>query len=210
MPIISQAKALEDLSPHFGPFYELATGAWEDCRNLPFKDLAIFTFRTKSSAVHDYMVARAAIYAELVEGVRPFTKNLMKGIVVKGMHAVYAIRFKKLDEEGKSKSLPTQQVKAYRNQVQLEGIDAQCHLELGYITNPLRTQVLDVRLVCPSGEVSNAWATSINETTVKPVVEDIFETWYDSEVEPAAVGPKRDEKKDGVVIQFPGAGDEKP
>lgn len=200
MPIISQAEALKDLAPHLGSFYAIATGAWDDCRNLPGKDLAIFTFRTKSSAVHDYMVFRAAHYCEVAERIRPFKKNGMKGILVDGK---YAIRFKKLDEDGKSKSQRTQQVMLYRSQVQLEGIDAQHHLELGYVTNSLRTEVLDVRIVCPSGEAANAWGSSIIASPAVSIVEDLFEEFYDSDFEPAAIGPKGDESKDATVIKFP-------
>jgi hypothetical protein len=199
MPIVSQAQALEDLKHHFPAFYEWATGAWNDCRGLPTKDLAVFTFRTKASAIHDYIVARAAIYCETVEDVKPFKKNGMKGILIGGK---YAIRFKKLDEDGRSRSQPTQQVKQFRSQIQLEGIDAEHHLELGYITDAFQTSVLDVRLVCPSGESSNAWGESIGESTSNPVIEDIFAEFQDSDIGETEIAPKVAEEKEGKVIPF--------
>jgi hypothetical protein len=199
MRIVTQAQALEDLKHHFPAFYEFATGAWDDCRNLPTKDLSVFTFRTKSSAIHDYMVARAAVHCETVEDMKPFKKNGMKGILVAGK---YAIRFKKLDEDGRSKNQPTQQVKQFRSQIQLEGIEAEHHLELGYVTNAFQTEVLDVRLVCPSGELSNAWAESIGESVCSPVIEDIFAEFQDSEIGETEIAPKGVEEKEGKVIPF--------
>ncbi len=187
MPIVSQAKAIADLEAHLPHLVNLVTQAWDDVECLPEQTRAIMTPRSRSSLVHDHMLSRAASYAAKSDGVRYFERQLMHGLIFKGK---YALRFKKLDDDGLSRNHPTTQVTEFRSQIGLEGIDAAHHLEIGYVTNALGTSIQDVRLTCPAGR-GNAWSVSVTGSTAKAVIVDIFDSVEPTEIEEAEIAPRK-------------------
>ncbi len=196
MPIVSQVKALADLKAHLPHLTSLVTEAWQDVERLPGHTRAIMTPRSRSSLVHDHMLSRAASYAAKSDGVRYFERQLMHGLIIMGK---YALRFKKLDDEGLSRNHPTLQVTEFRSQIELEGVDAAHHLEIGYVTDDLGTCVEDVRLTCPSGR-GNAWSVSVIGATAKSIVVDIFDGVEPAEIEEAKIAPR---KSSADVLAFP-------
>lgn len=195
MSIVSQVKVTTDLEAHMPYLVDLVKGAWEDVENLPALLKVIMTPRTRASLIHDHMLSRAAKYAAESEGVRYFERQLMHGLVFEGK---YAIRFKKLDDDSLSRNQPTTQVTEFRSQIELEGIDAAHHLEVGYVTDSLGTSVRDVRITCPSGR-GNAWSVSVMDCIAKAVVVDIFADVEPSEIEQADITPR---KKSADVLPF--------
>ncbi len=184
--IVAQSKATVDLLTHLPHLSKLVQQAWEDVKKAPSEWQLIMCARTRASLMHDCMLARAAIYADQTSGVRLFERLGMHGIVVDGR---YAIRFKMFDKDSNSKNQPTRQVAEFRAQAELEGIDAAHHLELGYVINELATEVVDVRMTCPSGR-GNAWVLSIMGEVAETVIADIFSSAVD-EIEAADVKPRR-------------------
>lgn len=159
------------LAPHIDALYGVATLPWDEYHSsVPQELLVAFGPRTRASAVHDLMIRDATRYAVSAEGVRPFERQMMKGLVIDGR---IAIRLKKLDEDGYSRGHYTKQVEEYRSQRVLDGIDAAHHLELGYVLNKDETEISEVRVVCPSGRAV-AWWSRIDSSGIQPVVMDLL------------------------------------
>lgn len=199
MAIVSREVVCEDLDQHLDAFDEMVRAAWKDYESLPDRCHVVFGARSRASNVHDFLLDRAASYAATTPGVKFFKRNLMHGIVIDGK---YAIRFKKFDLDNRSKNQPTQQVAEFRNQIDLDGIDAPHHLEVGYVLDFLESEVLDVRLACPSGH-GNAWVVSVSDRGAAAVLADLFSPvdhgGSEAEIEPADIAPR---KVEGEVVPF--------
>lgn len=196
MPLIALEEATETLEYHFEPIYEIVSGAFQDYQeNVPDDVQMVFSSRTRASAIHDYMIDRAAKYATDRNGVRVFESKLMYGLTFDNK---IALRFKKLNEEGLSKNQPTKQVQEFRGQVPIDGVEAVHHLEAGYILDDIQQSIQQVKLVCPSGE-GIYWMIELSAAGVKPVVLDIFENReITDDVQPAIIVPK----EKGIIIPF--------
>ena len=196
MPLVPMSKALADLEPHLGAIAAIAVKAWDRYHELPEADRMIFGARERANCVHAYMVHYAAEYVAVAVGrLRCFERNQMCGVVIDNK---YAIRFKKLDEESRSRNQPSRQVDEFRCQVELDGIDASHHLELGYVLNRPGTKLLDVRLVHPAGD-GVAWAKSIAPAFQDATLRDLFEA---SEASDVVVPAEIEAKKSAVVLKF--------
>jgi len=195
MAIVSQEVVCAELAEHLDALDGMVRGAWSDYIALPSECHIVFGLRSRASVVHDFLLSRAAAYAESTAGVRYFKRNLMHGLVFNNR---YAIRFKKFDDENRSRNQPTIQVLEYRSQIELDGVDAAHHLEVGYVLDSLDTEVLDVRLACPAGH-GNAWVTSISDEGAGAVLADLFpsQNGGGDEIEPARIEPR---KPEGEVI----------
>jgi hypothetical protein len=69
----------------------------------------------------------------------------------------YALRIKKLDSASRSRNVRTKQDQHFRAQVPLPGLSAMYNLELGYVLDETRTEIVDVRLVCLNGRRPYWW-----------------------------------------------------
>lgn len=184
--IVAKDTAAQDLAGHLPQFTSLVRGAWSDVESLPDDVRVVMSPRTRACAVHDFMVSRAAGYAARTEGVVCFERQLMHGLIVDGK---YAIRFKKLDEDGLSRNQPTAQVMEFRSQIELDGIEALHHLEVGYVLNSFGTEIVDILITCPAGR-GNAWAMSIKDHQALTVVANIFDQLVPDTVPEAVIKPR--------------------
>ncbi len=200
---ISQSEAAPLIQRHIKALYDIPTKAWDEYHaKVPKELLVSFGARTRASAVHDLMVRNAARYSSEVENVALFEVRMMRGLV---LSQLLAIRLKKLDEESGSRSQPTEQVTKFRNQEQLDGIDALHNLELGYVLNESETNIAEVRLVCPSGD-GVAWSMRIGPEAAEPSVVDLLPKPSDPGPDkPAKITPK---KPDSVVVPIRAKKDE--
>lgn len=190
--MISFNETKEILEPHLAAFYQVPNEAWSDYLDIPEKTRLVFSRRTRASAVHDYMISRAAKYAESVDGVRLFNLNMLYGLIIENI----AIRFKKFDESNLSSNQLTKQVINFRNQCQLEGIKAIHNLEVGYSLDKNEMKISQVTLACPSGIKNNLWEIEINEFKPLELVIDLFHEYQEEDIQPAKIKPK----KKGEVI----------
>lgn len=126
---------------------------------------------TRAGIVHDYTVARAARLCSANPNAR---LEEIRQLYVLVLEQKIAIRFKKLDEELHSRNQPTQQVKDFRSQLQLDGIEAPHNLEAGYVLDKLEKSIRDVHIVCPNGS-GIFWDIELSDQTVTTKVADIFE-----------------------------------
>lgn len=192
MGLISQSDAMAIIKPHIGALNDLAFAAWAEYhREIPASLLIKLCPRTRASAIHNLMVAGATKYAAIASGIRVFDRQMMKGITV---NDILAIRFKKMDEDNRSHNQPSKQVQAFRSQKHLDGIEALHNLELGYIVNDHETEVVESRLVHPSGK-GVYWWSGLNEGDQGGTIE-MFPTPPRPEPKPPKIGPK---KKDNII-----------
>jgi hypothetical protein len=206
MALISQSDAAEIIQPHARALYEIPANAWDEYHaKVPADLLVSFGPRTRASAVHDLMIQNAAKYASQANDTVLFDMRMMRGMVIKSL---LAIRMKKLDEESSSRSQPTAQVTAFRNQETIDGLQALHNLELGYVLNEAETDIAEIRLVCPSGD-GVYWWMRIGPTGAQPMVLPLFAAPTgpagDNNKGPAKIGPKQ---KDGVVVPLRSRKDE--
>lgn len=179
----------------------MVTSPWDEYHaRIPGDMLVSFCTRSRASCLHNLIIREASRYAAQREDVRVFERSLMKGIVIDDR---IAIRFKKLDEESLSRGHYTRQVREFRSQRQLDGIDAAHHLEIGYVLNRDETEIAEVRVVCPSGR-SVAWWARLDETGIQPVVFDLLAPNDPSGDGGAIVKPKTP----AVVVPLRRKGDE--
>ena len=90
-----------------------------------------------------------------------------------GIHAVaidcgrvtFLLRYKKLDIARMSKNVPTLRSRAFRGQMEIEGLPSSVHVEAGYILNATGTSFESVELVCPKPNGVN-WCIALPETGV--------------------------------------------
>jgi hypothetical protein len=169
--LLTQDEAIAALGPHVDALFKIATAPWDEYHaRMPQDLLVTFSTRTRATAIHDLMVRDAIKYAASADRVRPFERQMMRGMVIDDR---IAIRFKKLDEDSYSRGHYTRQVEEYRSQQSLDGIDAAHHLELGYVLNRDETEVAEVRIVYPTGR-NNAWWSRIDGADIQPVVIDLL------------------------------------
>ena len=75
------------------------------------------------------------------------------------------IRFKKMDEDGRSRNYPTKQAKAFDRQMALPGIPhPPLNLVVGYLLDPTGTKVERVQVAMPAGKAIN-WCAAIVPTS---------------------------------------------
>jgi hypothetical protein len=160
--LISYDAAQTQLAELFDPLWEIVDDAWDDWQTETSpKAKAILTTRSRASNMHDYMVWRARRFCETRDDIEVRVKRLMCVLVIHTGTAAFAIRFKKLDEDGLSRNQPTKQVQTFRRQDSLDGIPEAHHLEVGYILSRDQSKINAIEMVCPSGEKSNAWRCEI-------------------------------------------------
>jgi len=94
------------------------------------------------------MVAFAREFFVGDENIRIFSK---RGLAVVNIKDVVLLRFKKLDNNKRSRNIPTTQQYLFRAQLDLPGIPSELtHLEAGYVLNELQTGLDGVYITCPN------------------------------------------------------------
>ena len=130
----------------------------------------IHSSRSRASLVHDHMVDRAIKYAAKESGVQIIEKSGLYLFVFDGK---IAVRFKKFDEELKTRNQPSGQVEQFKAQMQLPGVQAAHNLESGYILSADAQSLAAVHLVCPSG-TGVYWDILLTAQSQTSVVQDLF------------------------------------
>ena len=199
MPLIDRDEAIAALQPHLGAIYDILHGGLADLHALPLEDRRSFTATTRAGMVHDYQIKRAARYFSGFSDVR--VHELSK-LFLFDIHQTVALRFKKFDSALKSSGWATGQVREFRGQVQLGGVDAPSNIEAGYVLDPLDKEIVWAGLVCPNNE-GYYWQVQLMEERTVNTVTDIFDK---SDVQEQGTTFKA--KKTGLVIPINRNGNE--
>jgi hypothetical protein len=171
MPLIDRDPAIAALQPHLGAIYNILHGGVADLHVLPLEARRCLTPTTRAGMVHDYQIERATKYFSKFDDVRVHELNKL---FVFDVSQRVALRFKKLDTAFRSSNLSTTQVREFRGQVQLGGVDAPSNLEAGYVLCPLEREVVWVGIVCPNNE-GTYWQVELKDSKTINTVTDIFD-----------------------------------
>lgn len=152
--MIEYENAHDMLLPYFDRLWGVIRGGWGDWTK-EVSDLvrARASPRSRATMIHDFMRWRSGKLAEEDQTVKVLVRQQMFVLVFapKGFNGRIGIRLKKLDENGLSKNQPTKQILEFRGQLALPEIEADYHLEAGYVVDRFGMELTSVDLVCPSG-----------------------------------------------------------
>jgi hypothetical protein len=196
MALIESGEALSLLGRHLPAFYRCVDGAWTDYMSYPIEKRIIHSERSRASLVHDHMVDRASQYAAREEGVEIMERSGLHLFVFGG---TIAIRFKKFDEDLRTRNQPTEQVKRFKAQYSLIGVPDAHNLESGYILSPDGQSIKAIHLVCPSG-TGIYWDVLLTESEQTSVVQDLFGKSLETEEENSGARVKR--REEAKIIQL--------
>jgi hypothetical protein len=173
--LISFDDAQTALKPYYNKIWTLINAAWNDWQQLPPSALAKASARTRASFVHDFMVARANGLVDVDGTIRSIRHRAMFTLVIESETGFIALRLKKLNEDGLSKSQPTKQVRDFQAQVTIEGIGAAHHLEVGYVLSHAEDSIRSIDMVCPSGLNAILWKAEITPNRIEGRVANILD-----------------------------------
>lgn len=195
---IAQLEAVGILEPHFNSIWRIVTGAWGDY-NEHYKEMKHkYTPTCRANIIHSHMVDNAKKEFEGVKGVKPM---VIDGLFILSIENKLVVRFKKLDDDMKSRNYPTNRQIDYLAQMDIPGIPLATRLEAGYQLNELQTGYKSVLITCPQGskiawylEVQEPPATNIHELPMRPVDPD----------KPSRIAVKEGERKEAKKNARPG------
>ncbi len=199
--LIEFDNARQAMLPYFDRLWSVVNGAWEDWETETSpKVRAISSTRTRACLVNDFMRIRGSRLAEEDETIRIAIKQQMFVLVFSppDFQGCIGIRLKKLDEDGLSKNQPTIQVKEFRGQLALPEVEADYHLEAGYVIDRFGSALMSVDLVCPSGN-GTYWKAEIVPNGANQNVANLFpqeESIGMKEVQVRKKSDKQDGEKD--------------
>ncbi len=121
-------------------------------------------------AAHDNTAAAKNVHRHVLEEVELAIIDLSglamvdaRGLMVLNIHDRLIIRFKKMDEEGRSASYPTQQQRDFDRQLPLPGLPmAATRLTFGYEPDLAFSAIVRVLAACPLGPRTH-WCVQVNE-----------------------------------------------
>jgi hypothetical protein len=197
MALIEQHDAISILENHLSALYGVIDGAWSDYQSYPIDKRIVHTPRSRASLVHDHMIDRAAKYAAKEHGVKIIE---VRGLYVFVFGEQIAVRFKKFDEELKTRNQPSGQVQRFKNQMQLPGVLSAHNLESGYILSEDAQSLSAVHLVCPSG-TGIYWDILLTDQAQTGVVQDLFAKKLDNDESNEGAKVKRRESAKIITIK---------
>jgi len=147
--------AYQAMLPYFDRLWGVVNGSWDDWgTELSPKVRALASTRTRACMVNDFMRTRGTRLAEEDPNIKAVIRQQMFVLVFSPpeLNGCIGIRLKKLDEDGISRNQPTNQAKEFRGQQTLPEVEADFHLEAGYVVDRFGSALMSIDLVCPSGE----------------------------------------------------------
>ncbi|TSA58283.1 MAG: hypothetical protein D4R39_01025 [Methylophilaceae bacterium] len=187
--------------PYFDRLWGVVNGAWGDWgTEISPKVRALSSARSRACLVNDFMRIRGGRLAEEDASIRIVLKQQMFVLVFSppNFQGCIGIRLKKLDEDGLSKNQPTIQVKEFRGQIPLIGVEADYHLEVGYVVDRFGSALMSVDLVCPSNN-GNYWTAEIMPNGANQSVSNLFPQEKTHGIKEVRIRKKSDksDKQDG-------------
>jgi hypothetical protein len=150
------------LEPFLDEFSAVTTSAHKTYRAYPPAILVEHTARAAASCTYDHMVAEAERRFVSRTDVRPLVLSGLKLWLIGtdlDLHTV--IRWKKMDDSGRSRSYPTKQAKAFDFMDDLPGLPPQpTRVTIGYVLDASNTQIKRVQIARPNGR-SVDWCAAI-------------------------------------------------
>jgi len=160
MPYRSMHEILDDLGDDLiDDFDAIAREAHEKYRAYDPSVLIEHDARAQASCTYTHMVAAADRRFVAREGVVPLEIRGLKVWLFEGAGIV--VRFKKMDEDGRTRNYPTKQALAFDRQLELPGIPPKpVRLTAGYLLDPSGTELVRAQISRPEGR-SVLWCGAI-------------------------------------------------
>lgn len=139
------------LRPQVGRFGRVVWPIWERYLELPEEHRLAYDPTTEANVLHCYMVESAKREFDNVPGIQfleEYGFHLGVDGSAFGVDGLAVCRFKKFDEDGRSKNYPTDRAEALRRNEQLDGMPERAtYVDIGYSFNLLRTAIAEVQAV---------------------------------------------------------------
>jgi len=158
----TQSDAMNQLDAHFEQIDAICRGGLARYQEYPPQYRIDHDGRAAANCIYSHMVALADAFLTDKPGV--VFKNI-KGLKVWILGDRATIRFKKMDEDGRSRNYPTKQARDFDRQYPLPGIPhPPLNLTVGYLADPTGTRVDRVQVAKPAGR-SIDWCAAIVPTS---------------------------------------------
>jgi hypothetical protein len=154
----SMDDAMSALDPHFDEIDAVCRNGLAFYQKYPPEIRLEHSARSAAACTYDHMVAEAERRLSGLEGI---VFRDIQGLKVWVIGEKAVIRFKKMDEDGRSRNYPTKQAKDYDRQQQLPGLPfPPLNLVAGYLPDATGTAVIRVQVARPLGKTIN-WCAAI-------------------------------------------------
>ncbi len=159
----SQADAMGALDPYFDDLDAICRTAHARYRTYPPEALIEHDRRAAANCIYSHMLAEAERRLTGREGVVALN---LRGLYVWVVGQVVTIRFKKMDEDGRSRTYPTKQAKDYDRQRELPGLPSPpINLVVGYLPDPTETEIVRIQVARPFGREAMDWCAALVPTS---------------------------------------------
>jgi len=147
--IISKEEAHTRLEPYFGLIREPIDLAWADWRERYTATRHILTPTAQANVVWSHMWDHVRDVFSTASHTTVIEENGIHVVAIDCQSVTFLLRYKKLDIARMSRNVPTNRSRAFRGQMEIEGLPTSIHIEAGYILNSTGTALESVELVCP-------------------------------------------------------------
>ena len=131
MAILDDMRLIEHLLDDIDRIARIAHSTYESYNAAVLLEHSL---RARATCTYDHMVAEAERLWTDREGIAPGDLRGLKFWIVGPITACALLRFKKMDEDGRSRNYPTKQAKAFDRQAWLPGLpDPAVRLTAGYL-----------------------------------------------------------------------------
>lgn len=162
------------LSPLLDEFSAIATHGHSTYRTYPPHVLVEHTTRSAATCTYDHIVAEAERRFDGRTDIRMIPiRGLKLWLIGEDHHTV--IRWKKMDEDGRSRNYPTKQAKAFDHNDELPGLPPMpTRVTVGYLLDATGTGIRRVQLAKPNGKFVE-WCAAIVPTEARVPGASIWE-----------------------------------
>lgn len=163
MTAYTQMDAMSALDDYFDDLDAICRDAHAKYRGYPPELLIEHDPRAEASCIYSHMRADA----ERRFGERAGVVQInVRGLAVWVIRQALTIRFKKMDEDGRSRNYPTKQAVDYDEQRELPGLPSPpVNLVVGYLLDPTATEILRVQVARPLGRRLMDWCSALVPTS---------------------------------------------
>jgi len=158
----TQADAMAELDPFFDQLDLICRGGVARYREYPPELLIEHDSRTTANCIYSHMVTLAGAHLTDQPGI---VHKVIRGLKVWIIGDRATIRFKRMDEDGRSRNYPTKQARDFDRQLPLPGFPLPpLNLVVGYLPDPTGTVVERVQVAKPAGKTID-WCAAIVPTS---------------------------------------------
>jgi hypothetical protein len=162
----TQDQAMSALDPLFEELDAVCRGGLERYQRYPADVRVEHDARAAATCIYTHMVALADSLLTDKPGI---VFKSIRGLKVWIIGEKATIRFKKMDEDGRTRNYPTKQARDFDRQLPLPGIPfPPLNLVVGYLPNALGTDVERVQVARPAGKAID-WCAAIVPTAHRVV-----------------------------------------